>query len=368
MLQALSVLNRIFRADGFKGVATPSMERSVAKALNPMVTDYQSQRSEAIQRRTGRTFYVATRFLPKRVREATFVLYAFFRIADEVVDDPSPAPASVQHAQLDEIQAAALGEVPSDDPVLQAFAEIKAQVGIPDEEVTEFISAMRSDIDATGYDTYADLEEYLRGSSVAVANMMMAIMDVPEPEKARPHAKALGEAFQLTNFLRDVREDVLEYDRIYLPRETLKRFDTTEEAIRDLDSSQAVRRVIEAELHRAEQRYRKGVEGIRFLPKDCQFPVLLATVLYAEHHRKIRAINGNVLEQRPTLGLRDYFRLVVLTRWHWWRLGDPESVFYRVSPVRHHPSSRERGTVTDSSYIATLRDRVRPRISMKRRE
>ena len=88
---------------------------------------------KAIHRRTGRTFYVATRLLPKRVRRATYVLYGFFRIADEVVDDANGDSATVQAERLEALRAGALGEVEADDPVVSAFADLVARYDVPEE-------------------------------------------------------------------------------------------------------------------------------------------------------------------------------------------------------------------------------------------
>ena len=89
-----------------------------------MVDGTQLAESKAIHRRTGTTFYVATRLLPKRVRHATYVLYAFFRVADEIVDDPNGPPPDEQREQLDSLRVAALGGE-SDDQVLAAFGELR---------------------------------------------------------------------------------------------------------------------------------------------------------------------------------------------------------------------------------------------------
>jgi phytoene synthase len=306
-----------------------------------MVTGEQFQQSKAIQRRTGPTFHVATRFLPERARYPTYVLYAFFRIADDVVDDPDPGPASDRRAELARLRAMALGDQPADDPVLAAFDEMRERHGIADEEVETFVDAMLADVDPEGYDTYSDLERYLRGSAVAVAYMMLDVMEPAEPEVARPHAKALGEAFQLTNFLRDVREDVVEYDRVYLPRETLATYGVSPDDVTDLQYSEAIGAAIRHELRRAERRYREGVAGIQYLPADCQFPVLLSAVLYAEYHRLIRARDYDVISATPSLSTREYLRLVATTWWHWRRTRDAESVFYRVSAV---PETADDGT------------------------
>lgn len=298
-----------------------------------MVQEQELTTSKSIHRRTGRTFYFATRLLPERARHATYVLYAFFRVADEVVDDAEGVPPNEQREELERIREAALGREPTDDPVLSAFAEVREQYGIPDREIDEFIDAMLTDIKRRRYPRYEDVESYMRGSSVAVANMMLAVMQPDEPEIARPHAAALAEAFQLTNFLRDVREDVLDRDRIYLPQSTLDSHGVSSEEIADLDPSDGFADAMREELARTESLYREGVKGIAYLPEDCQFSVLLASVLYADHHRLIRAQNYDVLSSEPSLTTARKLRLLVRTRWHWQWTDDPETAFYRASVV-----------------------------------
>ncbi|WP_254769166.1 phytoene/squalene synthase family protein [Salinilacihabitans rarus] len=291
------------------------------------------QAGKEIQRRTGKTFYLATRFLPKRVRNATHVLYAFFRIADEVVDDAAGVPPDEQAARLEALRAQALGEADPDDPVLDAFATLRERYDIADEEVHEFVDAMKTDIHTSRYDSYEELEAYMRGSAAAVGVMMTAIMEPEDPETALPHAVALGEAFQMTNFLRDVREDVRERDRIYLPRETLRAHGVPDEQVENLKMSESFAAAMAEELQRTEALYREGVAGIRYLPEDCQLPVLLAAVLYAEHHRLIRARGYDVLSETPQLSSTRKLWCLLKTRWHWRWNRDPEAVFRRVSAV-----------------------------------
>jgi phytoene synthase len=312
------------------------------------VNQAQRDRGKAIHRETGKTFYYATRLLPERIREQTYVLYGFFRIADEVVDGETERAPAEQRERLEAIRAAALGRAETDDPVIEAFSDLREQEGIPDAEVNVFIDAMLADIDRDRYETYADLEGYMRGSAAAVGTMMTAIMaadmDVAT-ETARPHAMALGEAFQLTNFIRDVREDIEELDRVYLPLETLQQHGVTVGDLRAGETTPGFRRAIRAELRRAEQRYREGVQGIELLPEDCQFAVLLAAVLYAEHHRLVRDQEFDVLSTRPSLSRARKLWVVARTWWHWRRLGDPVAVFRRVSavPTDDHPAEFTEG-------------------------
>jgi phytoene synthase len=297
-----------------------------------MVDDAQLSRSKAIHRQTGRTFYYATRLLPERVRHATYVLYAFFRVADEVVDDAEGVSPEEQRRQLEAIREAAVtGD--TDDPVLAAFAELRERYDIPAEEVDVFIDAMLMDIEKSRYDTYEEVEAYMQGSAAAVGVMMTYVMRPEDPEEATPAARRLGEAFQMSNFLRDVREDVVDRDRIYLPRETLDRHGVEMAQVERLEYDEAFAAAIREELRRTEALYREGVAGINLLPRDCQLPVLTAAVLYADHHRLVRERDCDVLSETPSLSTLRKLRLVAETRWRWFWNKDPEAVFAAVSSV-----------------------------------
>lgn len=298
-----------------------------------MVDSTQLAESKSIHRETGKTFYYATRLLPERVRHPTYVLYAFFRVADEVVDDPDGSSPTEQHDRLIEIREAALGREPTDDSVLAAFSEIREEYGIPDEEVEQFIDAMRTDIEKLRYETYDELESYMRGSAAAVGVMMTIIMRTDDDDSALPRARRLGEAFQLTNFLRDVGEDIVDRDRIYLPEETLEAHDADPADIERQRFTEELGDAIEYEMRRAEQLYREGVSGIKYLPPDCRLPVLTAAVLYADHHRLIRERGYDTVTETPSIGTLRKLSLVAQTRWYWTWNKDPEAVFAKVSEI-----------------------------------
>jgi phytoene synthase len=297
------------------------------------VNESQLDRGKAIHKETGQTFYYATRLLPARIRTPTYILYGFFRIADEVVDGGQGLTAAEKRERLEVIREAALGNQEAEEPVVNAFAEIREEHDIEDEEVNEFIDAMLSDIDTDRYETYEELEGYMRGSAAAVGHMMCALMNPDDREAASPHAGALGNAFQLTNFIRDVREDIRDLDRVYLPMQTLGDHDVTIQQLREEECTPGFRRAVQAELRRAETLYREGVAGIEYLPQDCQFAVLLAATLYAEHHRLIRRQEFDVLSTRPSLSTPRKMWVVARTWWNWRRFKDPVTVFRRVSPV-----------------------------------
>lgn len=216
---------------------------------------------------------------------------------------------------------------------------------------------MLADVSVSRYRTFEDVEAYLRGSSVAVGEMMIDVMAPDLPEWAHENAAALAEAFQLTNFIRDVREDVRDRDRIYLPLETLERCGADAADVEAERFGPALEDAIECELLRAERRYRTGVRGIAALPADVQFAVLLSAVLYAEHHRLIRDRGFDVVTGRPTLTWRDRLLAAARTAYHWRRTRDPVATFERASAI----PTREDDTdprAADRNLVGRLREGV----------
>lgn len=318
-----------------------------------MVDETQVAQGKRIQRRTGKTFHVATRVLPERIRHPTYVLYGFFRIADEVVDAEETLPPAEQREELERLRLAALGEEPTDDPVLDAFSAVRERHAIADADVNAFIDAMASDIDTDRYETYAELEAYMNGSAAAVGRMMTAIMEIENEDAALPHATKLGEAFQMTNFLRDVGEDVVERQRVYLPQETLREHGVDERQILDREFDSNVAAAMRAELARTERLYEEGVAGIKYLPDDCQFAVLLAAVLYADHHRLIRRRGYDTLTATPQLSTPRKLWLLAYTRWRWQWNRDPEAVFYEVSQGFDEDAGSRRHSPHDPAILRT---------------
>jgi phytoene synthase len=310
--------------------------------------------ARAIQRRTGRTFHLATRLLAERARDPTYALYAFFRVADEVVDDPDPPSVAEQRRELADIRAQALGEREPTDEALAAFAYVRDEYDLEAREIEIFMDAMERDLEQACYETADELGEYLRGSSVAVAYLLLDVFAPELDPAARPHAAALAEAFQLTNFLRDVRQDVEKYDRIYLPRETLQRHGVDYRDVESLRFSDGMAAVIRDELERTEALYREGVAGIRYLPADVRFGVLLSAVLYAEHHRLIRRRGYDVLSGTPSLSTPRRLALTARTWYHWRRSRDPEGVFDAVSAVPNDGPDAAEGARRDESPAVGL--------------
>ncbi|WP_411103905.1 phytoene/squalene synthase family protein [Streptomyces sp. cmx-4-9] len=182
-------------------------------------------RCRRLNARHGKTYFLATRLLPASRRPAVHALYGFARLADDIVDDldgpatPGERARRLQDLSLD-LRTAMTGG-PGHHPVVTAVAHTAHQYRIPHRHFDDFLTSMRSDLTVTDYATLDDLRGYMHGSAAVIGLQMLPVLGHTAPRsEAAPHAAALGEAFQLTNFLRDVGED-LDRDRVYLPADLL---------------------------------------------------------------------------------------------------------------------------------------------------
>ncbi|MGB3635258.1 MAG: phytoene/squalene synthase family protein [Rubrobacteraceae bacterium] len=252
-----------------------------------------------VQKAHSKTYHFSTRLLPREVRPHVYALYAFMRYADEIVDNPHAASLEEQHRALDDFESETVAAIMGEDtpnPVLHAFSNTVRARDIELETITDFMKSMKMDTHVFRYQTYEDLEVYTYGSAAVVGLMMCRAVGV-EDGAADHHAEALGVAMQLSNFLRDVKEDWAR-GRIYLPLEDLERFDYTE---KDLDSEIVDKRFVELmkfEIARARKLYEVADEGMRYIPQGRRYPVKIARELYAAILDRVEAQNYDVFSQR----------------------------------------------------------------------
>lgn len=254
-----------------------------------------------LHRLHGTTYYFATQRMPKELRWDVHALYGFVRKADEWVDDkeryPSSEACELLRAFRNELILAAEHRVRPSDPILRAFSQTLNNRGIPLSEALLFLDSMASDLVKPTYETYEELEAYMRGSAAAVGMMMCSILGVELTDETRASAIALGNAMQLTNFLRDVGED-RGRGRLYLPLEDLDRFGVSLEEIDQRVVTDRFIDLMKFEIQRAKSLYRCAESGIAHLPRSAQKAVLLAKILYARILDKIEGNNFDVLTTR----------------------------------------------------------------------
>lgn len=247
----------------------------------------------------SRTYYFSTSLFPKEVRPHVHALYGFMRYADEIVDNPGTTSLAEQLLGLEAFEAETLAAVagePVQNPILRAFANTVILRGIGADLITAFMSSMKMDTHVFRYETYEDLRAYTYGSAAVVGLMMCRVVGT-RGEAAAPHAEALGEAMQLTNFLRDVGED-WRRGRVYLPLEDLKRFGYDEEELgRGVIDGRFVE-LMRFEIARARELYKVADRGMKYIPRGCRYPVVVARELYAAILHRVEASGYDVFTRR----------------------------------------------------------------------
>jgi 15-cis-phytoene synthase len=246
----------------------------------------------------GKTYYLATWLLPPARRPDVWALYGFARWADEFVDsmtNPDPEGLVVWGKQaLDDLADGA-----SDDPVVRATAHTVGRLGLDVELFETFLASMRMDITITGYETYADLQGYTRGSAMVIGRMMLPVLG-PLTDEAVAPAEALGEAFQLSNFIRDVGED-LARGRVYLPREDLDRFGVTRDDLGAGVVTPPIRELLAFEIARTRALYdeaRPGVDLVEAVSRPC---LRTAIELYGGILDRVERADYQVLQARVSV-------------------------------------------------------------------
>ncbi|MEV0856862.1 phytoene/squalene synthase family protein [Nocardia fluminea] len=331
------------RAQGLPRDTVPGEARPLTADLDAA---YASCRRIAAEH--GRTYYLATTLLSPERRRAVHALYAFARMVDDIVDhagnpahvlDPhdgarrilAPVPgrraparhtdtSAAQHLDLVEKQlrlALEDGDIDTTDTrrhqIITAAADTITRYDIAHIHIWTFLDAMRMDVPGTAthrtrYATMSELREYMHGSAAAIGLQLLPVLGTVVPvEAAEPAAAALGEAFQLTNFLRDVAED-LDRDRIYLPTDELAAFGVDEAHLRDCHR----RRHTDAPLRRAlahliavnRDIYRRAAPGIALLAPRVRPAITTAATLYAEILDRIEAAEYQVFTGRATVARR----------------------------------------------------------------
>jgi phytoene synthase len=262
------------------------------------------ERCRALHRFHGRTYYLATRLLPEWKRRHVHALYGFTRYADEIVDQTEALPVQQRAARLREWSdrfLSGLAGQPVDDPLLPAVLHTIQVFDLDLEDFRKFLTSMRMDLTVTDYATYDDLLRYMEGSAAVIGTMMLPILDPVDRLLAREPARQLGLAFQLTNFIRDVDED-LGLGRVYLPAEDLARFGVTRD---DLEAarvagraSEKIRNLIRYEVARARDHYARAEPGIGMLAPASQACIGAAYRLYGGILGEVERMDHDVFRGR----------------------------------------------------------------------
>jgi 15-cis-phytoene synthase len=267
-------------------------------------------RCRQLNARHGRTYFLATKLLPRAQRPAVHALYGLARWADDIVDQVQPGTGAEQVAAgLAEVAgnlSAGLSAGHSQDPLLAAVVHTAMRYRITPALFEDFFASMRMDLTVRDYCDRAALDVYVHGSAEVIGLQVLPVLGTVVPAaQAAPYAAALGRAFQLTNFLRDVAED-LDRDRVYLPADELAAFGVDRELLAWCRAHQAtdpqVRAALADQHARTREIYAFAQGGVALLAPVSRPCVDTALRLYARILDEIEDSDFAVFARRATVG------------------------------------------------------------------
>ena len=288
-----------------------SSELDAAGVMDPSLREAYRQCRE-INARDGKTFFLATRLLAPAQRPAVHALYGFARRADDILDEFDETRGDeVRAQQLQQFSTQLFNslvenQVSADDPTLTAVVHTARRYDIGWQLFDDFLASMRMDLTVTDYPDRASLERYMYGSAEVIGLQMLPILGTVGPrEDAAPAAAALGKAFQLTNFLRDVDED-LDRGRVYLPADELAAHGVDRDVLRWCQNNRRidarVRRALEEQHAITRRVYAAARPGVAQLAPASRPCVETALKLYSEILDRIEEIDFEIFAQRATVG------------------------------------------------------------------
>ncbi len=235
--------------------------------------------SKLITRAYSTSFSLGVWCLDKSVRGPVYSIYGFVRLADEIVDTFHDFDKKKLIFDFEQQYYQALKDGISLNPVLNAFALVVKKYNIEDELVQAFLNSMKSDLEKKTYDE-KEIKEYVYGSADVVGLMCLRIFtnkDEAMYERLKPFAMSLGSAFQKINFLRDIKNDSLELNRVYFPEMSEGKLDDTNKSL-----------IIKS----IEKDFVEAKKGIVLLPDNSRFGVYVAYLYYLELTKKIKKIRA----------------------------------------------------------------------------
>ncbi len=284
---------------------------SAWSALPPeySIPDHAPSEAEAREycRRLARLHYenfsVASWFLPERLRQHFFNVYAYCRIADDLGDEVGDSAASLQLLEQWEMELNACYDGDRirnpRHPVFVALAETVRKFEIPKHEFSDLLAAFRQDQSISRYETFNDLLGYCRYSANPVGHLVLYLCGCRDSER-QLLSDATCTALQLANFWQDVSADFGK-GRIYLPLEDLRRFGVSEDAIRDGENTSAFREMMKFEVERAREWFRQGMPLIAKVDRALAIDIELFSRGGQEILNAIERQHYAVLGRRPAI-------------------------------------------------------------------
>jgi phytoene synthase len=260
-----------------------------------------------VARTRAKNFYYSFVLLSRQQRKAMCAIYAFMRYCDDLSDEPGASRAAVEKWRA-ELEGALEGRF-SDHPVWPAFHHTVRRFGIPHDYFRQMIDGIASDLEPRRIETFDELYRYCYHVASVVGLTIIHIFGF-DTRSALPLAEKCGVAFQLTNILRDIREDA-ERGRIYIPAEDLRRFGVTEDDLRAGRRDEAFLRLMRFEAARARGYYNESAPLLDLIHPRSRSSLLALISIYSRLLERIEGTNYDVFSRRVRLSLFEKSWIVV---------------------------------------------------------
>lgn len=253
--------------------------------------------AKAITKHHAKTFYFASRFLKKEKRSSAYTVYAICRISDEAVDGKQDSSALDNLAILQQKIDSAYKNAPLADSLLSAFQQSINKYHIPKKYFDALIEGMHMDLYKNRYKNFEELYDYCYKVAGVVGLIMLEIFGYTDP-KATDYAISLGVAMQLTNILRDVKED-FNRNRIYLPENEMQRFQVSKNDISRSQINENFKALMKFQIARSREYYEKAKQGIKMLDDlNSRFVVCAMADIYSGILNSIEKNDFDVFTRR----------------------------------------------------------------------
>jgi 15-cis-phytoene synthase len=267
----------------------------------------------SLTRQEARNFYYGLKLLPQSKRHAMFALYAYMRLVDDIADGDDGQTVAHRREALDawaEATQVALSGRPQRDaqPIWPAFAEMVQEHNVPHRVFYDVIAGQRQDLDSPGFQTFEHLRQYCYRVAGVVGIASIYIWGFEGGPKTESLAIDRGIAFQLTNILRDLREDAGR-GRVYLPRCELDAAGIDESLLRGGEPTESFCSLMRDQIARADAFYRQSAALESLISSDSRPTLSAMTQIYHGLLEKMRADPGCVLRQRVRLSPMTKFRI-----------------------------------------------------------
>lgn len=264
----------------------------------------------ATARSSGSSFYLAFLLLPAAKRRAMYALYAFLRKTDDLVDGDPPSgdrrdTLSAWRAELKTVLGESNDWFSNDgqqgDSIFPALVDTVRRFEIPPQYLLAVIDGVEMDLEPRRFATFDELEHYCHLVASAVGLACLHIWGFHGGEIALRHARVSGVAFQMTNILRDVREDA-QRGRVYLPTKDLEQFDCAPNDLCGADFPDRLRRLMSFEIERVRELYREAAELRPFLSRGGRRAFGAMLDIYQRLLTEIERRDGEVFSRRVRVG------------------------------------------------------------------